>query len=439
MLNKKFDYPPPPDYNTGSFAHTIIIRGIEMRDLVAVAHTNREKGNIFFLFSLFLISLLLTVQPAFAAEFSATVSSVSGDVKYISIKEKASQPLEVGVILIAGDKVITGADGTAVITFGDSGDLTIDINTTVTIRAVSKKPSGVVESIFYLATGRIKSTLSKLTADDKFEYHTKAAVSGVAGTPPHIIEATQNEAGKEKTNIYLLGEIGDEGSIYVRGFDKEKTEVILFASQWTSVIKGLAPLAPVIITPAILNLLESNGLAASSSGSSSVASSITEALSGSTTIAGTTVPTVALAGGGAAAVLGGVAIASGGGDSGDSSAPTKWVVEGEYSGNCSNGASGSGDFKFDVRGDRVFLSTSSWYRPYPTNYPHGGFFVATVFNNTDGIFYVDHEQSAGDPWHGIPSFRARYVWQGTLVYSTTSRGTWTSSGNGITCSGSWHS
>ena len=256
------------------------------------------------IFAALFLQLTFT-QTTWAAEFRATASTVSGDVNYVSVKDKATHPLEVGHILIAGDQVVTGSDGSAEITFEDSGAMTLDKDTKVTIRTIGRKPSGVIESIFYLAIGRIKSTLSKQMVADKFEYHTKAAIAGVAGTPPHIIEASKNEAGKATANVYLLGEAGDEGSLYVRGFDKKKTTVTLFAGQGTSIVSKLAPLAPFLLTPHILE-----GLAALSSSGGSGGGGVMAALKGSTDVGGTSIPNSYLVGG-AAAVGAGAYVLSG--------------------------------------------------------------------------------------------------------------------------------
>ena len=58
--------------------------------------------------------------------------------------------------------------------------------------------------IFDLAASIIKSSFNKLAESDLVEYHTKTAISGIAGAPEHINQADVTAQGVYRTNVYLL-------------------------------------------------------------------------------------------------------------------------------------------------------------------------------------------------------------------------------------------
>jgi len=99
---------------------------------------------------------------------------------------------------------------------------------------------GSTTSIFGLLVGRVKSSVKKLLdKDSKFEYQTKAALAGVAGTPPWFFSFIGGLA-----EVDLTGDQGDPGSVYVEGSDPNQSRVSLFPGFRTTVGFGGAPSNP---------------------------------------------------------------------------------------------------------------------------------------------------------------------------------------------------
>jgi len=201
-----------------------------------------------FLPQAFALALLLAASitsHAFAdTPIGAKASYVEGASVYISIMDGKTNKISVGSQFREGDRIKTSANGVVEVLF-DNGDLIrIDRNTDMVIKALHKKPAGSSFSIFGLFFGRVKSAVAKLaTADSKFEYHTKAAIAGVGGTPPFVVEFRDNKA-----NVDLLGEKGERGSVYVKAFDPAQTMIVVLSGHRTEVKFGSAPAAPVVIS-----------------------------------------------------------------------------------------------------------------------------------------------------------------------------------------------
>ena len=203
--------------------------------------------------ALTVIILCSVTTNLFAATtpIGAKAVHVQGDARVISAKTAKESKIVVGSIIEEGDRIKTARNGIVEVEF-DNGDLIrVDIGTDMTIRSLHRDDSGSSFSIFNLVLGRVKSAVSKLvTADSKFEYHTKAAICGVGGTPPFIVEFRS-----DKINVDLLGKPGDPGFVYVQGFDPAKTLVTLMAGTNTTALFGKAPVQPAPISPARIQLL----------------------------------------------------------------------------------------------------------------------------------------------------------------------------------------
>jgi hypothetical protein len=199
--------------------------------------------------SLALFILCFVAANAFAATTSigAKAVFVQGDARLISSNTAKESKIAVGSVIEEGDRIKTSRNGIVEVEF-DNGDLIrIDAGTDMTIRSLHRDDKGSF-SIFNLVLGRVKSAVSKLvTADSKFEYHTKAAICGVGGTPPFVVEFRD-----DKVNVDLLGKPGDSGYVYVQGFDPAKTLVTLMPGTSTTTIYGKAPTQPEPISPARL-------------------------------------------------------------------------------------------------------------------------------------------------------------------------------------------
>lgn len=189
------------------------------------------------------VFLLCSVTAnAFAATspIGAKAVHVEGDARVISAKTAKESKIAVGSLIEAGDRIKTARNGIVEVEF-DNGDLIrVDVDSDMIVQSLHRDEKGSSFSIFNLVLGRVKSAVSKLvTAESKFEYHTKAAICGVGGTPPFVVEFRA-----DKVNVDLLGKPGDSGFVYVQGFDPAKTMVTLFAGTNTIAKFGQAPMQP---------------------------------------------------------------------------------------------------------------------------------------------------------------------------------------------------
>jgi hypothetical protein len=181
--------------------------------------------------------LCFATADVFAAPIGAKAVHVEGDARLLSARTAKESRISVGFPVEEGDRIKTARNGIVEVEF-DNGDLIrVDVDSDMTIRSLHRDDNGSTFSIFSLVIGRVKSAVSKLTtAESKFEYHTKAAICGVGGTPPFVVEFRN-----EKVNVDLLGKPGDKGFVYVQGFDPAKTMVSLLAGTHTTARFGQAP------------------------------------------------------------------------------------------------------------------------------------------------------------------------------------------------------
>ena len=202
----------------------------------------------------FLLAIVLSpVSLAWGAAgpIKATAVYVEGKVTVFSVTDSKVRTVVVGTAFREGDRVKTESNGVVEIEFDTKDLIRLDKNTDMTIKSLRRNEKGSTFSVFNLLVGRVKSAVSKLAdKDSKFEYHTKAAICGVAGTPPFIVEFRKNQAF-----VDLLGKKGEEGAVYVRGFDPAKTLVTVFAGNRTTVQTGMPPLEPFPISTSRLRQL----------------------------------------------------------------------------------------------------------------------------------------------------------------------------------------
>ncbi len=181
----------------------------------------------------------------------ATATFVKGKVDLISVREKRKLAVKTGRKFTAGDRIITSRNGVVEVTFDNNNVIRLDNSADLVIRSLHRNERGSTFSIFNMAFGRVKSLVSRLFSDEsKFEYQTKAAIAGVAGTPPFVLDVTE-----DSTSVDLLGRKGDKGSIYVSGFDKKKTKVTLLPGFRTIVQSNQPPMKPFRIDGARFNEL----------------------------------------------------------------------------------------------------------------------------------------------------------------------------------------
>ncbi len=211
----------------------------------------------------FAVCMVLEPTPVNAANTPMTASAiyVKGMVRVVSVEDKVSRPVRKGTQFAEGDKVLTARNGVVEIKFERGDIIKIDTDTELVIKSLHKDGKGSTFSIFNLSFGRVASYVTKLfTKESKFEYMTKAAIAGVAGTPPWIItyrdEVAQVDLLDKSDPLYqsFLKQTGedprhDKGSVVVRGFDRNRTIITLLPGTRTIVRLGKAPEPPTPITP----------------------------------------------------------------------------------------------------------------------------------------------------------------------------------------------
>ncbi len=154
------------------------------------------------------VILLALTSVSHAAPIGAKAMSVEGEVFLLSIEDGKTRQVIRGDAFTAGDKITTGPDGKVVILFDTGSRMTIDNDTEMTIKNLSKNDRGKSKSIFGIGFGRVRAFVAKMDSSSKFEYHTKAAIAGVGGTVYAVDAGNKNDA---TTRVYNLCEEVETG------------------------------------------------------------------------------------------------------------------------------------------------------------------------------------------------------------------------------------
>ncbi|MBI4665316.1 MAG: FecR domain-containing protein [Nitrospinae bacterium] len=199
--------------------------------------------------NLILVVFILLAAPAMAdTPIGAKAVYVRGDVSVTAKADGKTYKVDKGATFAAGDRLVTSANGVVEVQFDTGNLIRLDKGSDLVIKNLHRNERGSTFSIFGLTLGRVKSAVSKLaSSESKFEYHTKAAIAGVAGTPDWVVEVIG-----DTTNVDLLGEEGEPGQVYVLGGDKK---VFLSAQFRTTITYGLPPVDPFKIDPNRLQIL----------------------------------------------------------------------------------------------------------------------------------------------------------------------------------------
>ena len=216
---------------------------------MTIKSTNRAWPVI-----LLLALIMAAPSVALAAPIGATAIYVRGVAHVTSAKTSKKTRIRKGATFEAGDKIVTSRTGIVEIKFDNGNKVRIDRNSNLLVKRLERDSSGSTFSVFNLFFGRVKSAVGRLaTASSKFEYHTKAAIAGVAGTPDWVLEYRG-----DTLKTYLLGQPGDEGSIFIRGFDPKRTLRKITAGTWSSTRVGLPPMPPKAMSAFIRRQLNRN-------------------------------------------------------------------------------------------------------------------------------------------------------------------------------------
>lgn len=173
-----------------------------------------------------LAALLLPLSAAAQEErWDARVHSVSGDVTIFTAEEPEGSPAQEGIPLEDGDRIETGEDGRAELSFDGEGIVTVDPDTDV---AVSSLHQGRTELM--LKAGALVSKLKTLLQGRRFAVRTPTAVAAVRGTEFGV------EVEGDDTHVGVF----DEGRVSV--VDDQGREELVPANHETRVRRGQGPL-----------------------------------------------------------------------------------------------------------------------------------------------------------------------------------------------------
>lgn len=174
---------------------------------------------------LVLAALLLPLSAAAQDQWDARVHSASGDVTIYTAEEPEGAPAHEGIPLQDGDRIETGEDGKAELSFDGEGIVTVDPDTDV---QVSSLHHGKTELM--LKAGALVSKLKTLLQGRRFAVRTPTAVAAVRGTEFGV------EVDGEDTHVGVF----DEGQVAVA--DEQGREELVPANHETHVRRGQAPL-----------------------------------------------------------------------------------------------------------------------------------------------------------------------------------------------------
>jgi len=223
--------------------------------------------------ALALLAVAFSPAPGFAAPtpIAASAIFVEGDAKYVSVKDRQTYRIKVGVGFGTGDRIVTGPASAVEIEFATGDRIRVGESSDLTIKSLSKADDGSTSSVFDLALGRVRSFVSKLAGEkSEFEYHTRVAIVGVAGT-----DFVTELPDRDTLSVYVLPEgdaaeklLGGEpegdtqicadsalwtaGAVYVKGRDPAGTVVNVTSCKMTTVVFGKPPLAASVIPNGVL-------------------------------------------------------------------------------------------------------------------------------------------------------------------------------------------
>lgn len=170
----------------------------------------------------FILLILLFIPTAICAQQSL-FDYLEGDVR---IKRSSGEMFEasLGDYIYIGDSVITGYDGYAELTLGNSSKISIDKETV--FRYSQKEQQKEKRNIFLVVLGKIGFKFDKLLQEP--EIRTPATIAGIRGTEFTVITALDG------TSLFIV----DEGAVSV---ESEGTMVVLEQLEGVEVPIGETP------------------------------------------------------------------------------------------------------------------------------------------------------------------------------------------------------
>jgi hypothetical protein len=181
-------------------------------------------------------TLTIPVQWLRSEPGGARVRAVSGEAHFVS--GGTTQPLRPDSELVAGDQVIVGETGSAVLEYSDGSTLLLAKNTRLSLIRVDQFPgTGLADTRVRLDAGRTENRVKR--RGSRFEIDTPSASTAVRGTR---FRASVDNQTPEISRVEVT-----KGEVAVAGSGKELGIVAGFG---TLVEKGKPPLPPVKLLPA---------------------------------------------------------------------------------------------------------------------------------------------------------------------------------------------
>lgn len=173
---------------------------------------------------------LLTQDQPLLAEWDAQVTNANGDVTVVLAGEAEEIAASKGMPLQNGDRIKTGADSSAEISFEGNSVILLRSHSDFTLQSLSQK-----ETVFRLALGSILAKIQSLAGMGSLSVHTPTAIAAVRGTEFGVEIAADSQA----THVGVF----DEGKVEVRGAGAAGPSETLLMNQETQVFRGQHPVA----------------------------------------------------------------------------------------------------------------------------------------------------------------------------------------------------
>lgn len=150
---------------------------------------------------------------------AAVLGVLNGDVEGSRAGQQFEPALD-GDVFATGDVVRANQKGRAVLTFFDGSTISVDPNSNVAVKSLTRTSSGGIQAQIEQTAGRTWFSVSKLTSpDSKFEIHTPSITASVRGTAfETIVEVLPD--GKIRTTVktgegevLVLSEAGGEVNV----------------------------------------------------------------------------------------------------------------------------------------------------------------------------------------------------------------------------------
>lgn len=177
-------------------------------------------------------TLLTHEEPILADEWDAQVTNANGDVTVIFSGESEEAAASKAMPLQAGDRIKTGADSSAEISFEGNSIVALRSNSDFTLQSLGRK-----ETVFRLALGSFLAKIQSLAGTGTLSVHTPTAIAAVRGTEFGVEIAADNS---QATHVGVF----DEGKVEVRGTGAAGSSEMLLMNQETQVFRGQHPVAP---------------------------------------------------------------------------------------------------------------------------------------------------------------------------------------------------